>query len=550
MPYFVIDQPGTPTIKAPFTAPKTTFGRAENNSVILVADEVSRHHARVEMRDDLIVLVDLNSMNGTYVNGQRVVERILSDKDEIWMGGKCRMVFHDDRACAGHNQTAASVAPASADVDIERVRADMDRLAADMTLIAKQTRDAHGAAPVSSIPPSEADLHAMGRAYRRLAALYKAGTEVSKLIASNADLPTRLSKVLDTAIEVTEAERGFLMLRDETTGALRVHVARKMGRDLQAGSPSMGIAGRAADTGRPVLMRDPERDQEFALRKSIIAQRISSAMCVPLCVEDRVLGSIYVDTRRLGFSFNEEDLELFASVASQSALAVENVRLYERMLNAEKKRAELGRFLSPSVVDAVMREDKDLELGGRKQVVTTLFCDIREFTPLAERLAPTELLELLNEHFTAMVEIIFRLQGTLDKFIGDEIMALFGAPLAYENDAERAVCAAVAMQEKNQELNAGRSSRGQDTFEMGIGIATGEVIAGLLGSPDRMDFTVVGDRVNTARRLCSMAEPGQIVLCEPTYEQVKDRFECRRIGTLALKGKEVPVRAFEVLRRK
>lgn len=550
MPYFLIEQPGAPTIKTPFTAPETTFGRAENNSVILVADEVSRHHARVEMRDDLIVLVDLNSLNGTYVNGQRVVERILSDKDEIWMGGKCRMVFHDDRACAGQDRTAAPVAPASADVDIERVRADMDRLAADMTLIAKQTRDAHGAAPVAPIPPSEADLHAMGRAYRRLAALYKAGTEVSKLIASNADLPTRLSKVLDTAIEVTEAERGFLMLRDETTGALRVHVARKMGRDLQAGSPSMGIAGRAADTGRPVLMRDPERDQEFALRKSIITQRISSAMCVPLCVENRILGSIYVDTRRLGFSFNEEDLELFASVASQSALAVENVRLYERMLNAEKKRAELSRFLSPSVVDAVMREDKELELGGRKQVVTTLFCDIREFTPLAERLAPAELLELLNEHFTAMVDIIFRLQGTLDKFIGDEIMALFGAPIAYENDAERAVCAAVAMQEKNQELNAGRASRGQDTFEMGIGIATGEVIAGLLGSPERMDFTVVGDRVNTARRLCSMAEPGQIVLCEPTHEQVKERFECRRIGTLALKGKEVPVRAFEVLRRK
>jgi adenylate cyclase len=108
-------------------------------------------------------------------------------------------------------------------------------------------------------------------------------------------------------------------------------------------------------------------------------------MCVPLRIEDRVLGSVYLDTRKIGHRFTEEDLELFATLAAQSALAIDNARLYERMVEAEKKRANLGRFLSPAIVDMVMREDTRLELGGAKRTVTTMFCDIRGFTPMAER---------------------------------------------------------------------------------------------------------------------------------------------------------------------
>lgn len=546
MPYFMIEQPGVPIIRAPLRGSETTLGRAEDNSIILVADEVSRHHAKVVARANRFLIIDLNSLNGTYVNGQRVIERTLTDRDEIWLGSKCKLVFHDDRAVDNQSKVADEGDQyVSTDVDVDSIRADLDRLGRNMTLLGKTTAGPiqveTGQGLVAGL-----ELQELGRAYARLASLYKANTEVSKLIASNAELPDRLSKVLDVAIEVTGAERGFIMLRDEQTGALRVHTARKMGQDLQAGSPSMGIAGRAAETGKPVLMRDAQRDREFAGRESIIRQRISSAMCAPLNVEDRILGSIYVDTRKPDFSFTEQDLELFASVASQSALAVDNVRLYRRMIEAEKKRATLGRFLSPSVVETIMTEDKEPELGGRKQTVATLFCDIRGFTPLAERLAPGDLLYLLNEHFTAMVEIVFKFQGTLDKFIGDEIMALFGAPLSHEDDPERAVCTAVEMQLKNRELNQTRTIRGQPVFEMGIGIATGEVIAGLVGSPQRMDFTVVGDRVNTARRLCSLAAPGQIIICETTRQHLDDRFLCRRIGTVALKGKELPVRAFEV----
>jgi adenylate cyclase len=428
--------------------------------------------------------------------------------------------------------------------DLNRIRAEMARVGNNMTLMGNQASAATLIQEPTTAPQATADdLVAMSRAYRRVAALYEAG---QKLIASEFDLSKRLADALDTAIEVMEAERGFVLLRDEGSGGLQVMLAREMGRHLEASSPSMGIAGRAAIDGEPVLMN--EQDDEFAGRESIITQRIASAMCVPLQVEGRILGSIYLDTRRPDKKFTTEDLELFSSLAAQSAVAIENVQLYERMVEAEKKRANLGRFLSPGVVETVMAQESELQLGGQKRVVATLFADIRGFTPLSERLPATELVDLLNEHFTAMTDIVFEHQGTLDKYNGDEVMALFGAPIGAGDDARRAVLAGLAMQEQCEALNIKRAAEGKPRVTVGIGIDTGEVIAGYIGSPKRLDFTVVGDHVNTARRFCSLAEPGQVVVGESTYKAVKDLVKVRVIGTVMLKGKETPVQAYEIMR--
>ena len=550
MSYLIIEQPGVATISVPLSKRVLSLGRAEDNDVVLVADEVSRHHATLTRQPEGVVLRDLGSLNGTYVNRKQIEDKVLSNEDEIWFGSKCRIRFHEDLAAQRTRLTVPVENRPESDstlaLNIERIRADMDRVGNSMTLIGKQARGKDLSTTALKAASGE-DIAAMGRAYRRLSGLYRASNEVSKLVASNADLPARLAKVLDTAIEVMEADRGFVMLKRGGDGELEVSVARQMGKDLTAGSPSMGIAHKAADTAEPVLMGGGERDSYFSARESIIVQQISSAMCVPLKVEDRVLGSIYVDTRRTGHTFEEEDLELFASMASQSALAVENMRLYEQALEMERKRAALGRFLSPGIVDEIMKEDTTLELGGRKQSVTTMFCDIRGFTPLAERMDPGGLVAMLNEHFTAMVGIVFEHEGTLDKYIGDEIMAVFGAPLQQEDDAERAVRAAVAMRAKCTELNALRLQEGRPTFEMGVGIASGEVIAGYIGAPERMEFTVVGDQVNVARRLCSVAQPGQVVIGSATYEQVKGLIESKPLGSVSLKGRELPVEAHEIL---
>jgi adenylate cyclase len=254
-----------------------------------------------------------------------------------------------------------------------------------------------------------------------------------------------------------------------------------------------------------------------------------------------------VDSRRGDIVFHEEDLELLQAMANQSAMAIENVRLYQRMLETEKKRANLSRFLSPAIVDMLMTEKAEVQLGGQKRPVTILFCDVRGFTPISEGLAPDRLVELLNEYFANMTEIIFEHRGTLDKYIGDSVMGLFGAPVSQGEDAVLAVRAGLAMQARNQALNAERVQRGLPPFDIGIGINTGEVFTGYIGSPKRMDFTVIGDHVNVASRLCSIAPAGKVIIGEATYELIKDLVDVRSAGTPVLKGKTEQINAYEVI---
>jgi adenylate cyclase len=197
-------------------------------------------------------------------------------------------------------------------------------------------------------------------------------------------------------------------------------------------------------------------------------------------------------------------------------------------------------------VDKIMSEEKAVELGGQRARVSTLFCDIRGFTNTAERISPVELVALLNEYFTAMTEIIFQYQGTLDKYVGDEIMAIFGAPVAIENDALAAVSAAIAIQTLNAELNEVRRSQGRTVIQLGIGIDSGEVTAGYFGSPMRMEYTVMGDRVNTASRFCGLAQAGQIIVGEETWRSIEGKVSGHHIGAVRLKGKELEVNAYAV----
>lgn len=541
MPQLIVEQPGVPPMTVDLTRSETRFGRAEDNEIVLVADEVSRYHAKIRLVRERTVLDDLKSLNGTYVNRQRIVERVLSNRDEVWFGSKCRATFHDDPPDVLEKRKNDRPKSAIAD-DLDKVREEMDNVTASMTMVARPV----GGRPTVQVPaPADAqqlEVEKMGRAFRRLDALYKA----SNIMASDFDLQKRISDVLDLAMEVTGADRGFLMLREGNDDTLKVQLARGMGQELEGNSPSMGIARRAAIDGEPVLMADSGADQQFGGRESIIRQRIVSAMCVPLNIEDRILGSLYVDSRRSGAQFDVADLDLFQAMANQSAMAIENVRLYEQMVESEKKRANFGRFLSPAVVELVMNEAEDVVLGGQKLPVTTMYCDIRGFTPLSEGLKPGQLVELLNEHFTAMTQIIFENQGTLDKFIGDEVMALFGAPISSGRDAANSVRAAIAMQRKNAELNQVRAAHNLPTFQVGIGINTGDVFAGFIGSPDRLDFSVIGNDVNVAARFCSVAKPGQIIIGEATYALVKDVVEANSVGTPVLKGKSEPVEAFEV----
>jgi adenylate cyclase len=205
------------------------------------------------------------------------------------------------------------------------------------------------------------------------------------------------------------------------------------------------------------------------------------------------------------------------------------------------------RYVAREVVEEVLKDPEQLTLSGERREVTVLFCDIRGFTPLAERLTPEQVVSLLNEFYTLMIETTFKHDGTLDKFIGDAVMAVFGAPIAHPDHAIRAIKTALDMQSGVAELNERRTAVGKEPIRVGIGVNLGEVVAGTVGTEDRMEYTVIGDSVNLAARLESNAKPGRILISQHTYERVQDLVKAMPLGSLKVKGKEEEVEVYEVV---
>jgi len=210
------------------------------------------------------------------------------------------------------------------------------------------------------------------------------------------------------------------------------------------------------------------------------------------------------------------------------------------------KRA-FSRYVAREVVEEVLKDPDSLHLKGERREVTILFCDIRGFTTMSEHLDPERVVSLLNDFYTVMIDITFKHDGTLDKFLGDGIMAIFGAPIAHPEHALMSVRAALAMQEGIEALSASRVSRGHEPLAVGIGINAGEVVAGTVGTEDRMEYTVIGDNVNLASRLGSNAKPGQILVSHRIWELVKETFDVQTRGPLRVKGKDEEIEVFEVI---
>jgi adenylate cyclase len=205
------------------------------------------------------------------------------------------------------------------------------------------------------------------------------------------------------------------------------------------------------------------------------------------------------------------------------------------------------RYVAREVVEEVLKDPEQLALTGERREVTVLFCDIRGFTTLSERLSPEQVVSLLNEFYTLMIETTFKHDGTLDKFIGDAVMAVFGAPIAHPDHAIRAIRTALDMQSGVAELNERREAAGKEPIRIGIGVNVGEVVAGTVGTEDRMEYTVIGDSVNLAARLESNAKPGRILISQHTYERVQDLVKADSLGSLRVKGKEEEVEVYEVV---
>jgi adenylate cyclase len=298
---------------------------------------------------------------------------------------------------------------------------------------------------------------------------------------------------------------------------------------------------RKAIEDRVAVLSENVADEEAG------ASGVESALCAPLLgSQGTVLGIIYLDNLGAKHSFSAEDLDFFTAFAGMAAVAIENGQLVERMRREAVVLSNFQRYFAPDLARQIAGQEGEIQLGGDKRPAVVLFSDIRGFTPLSERMSPDEIATLLTDYFTHMVEVVFTYGGTLDKFMGDALMALWGAPIFREDDADRAVKAAIVMQQALARLNEIWRRQGRPELSVGIGINTGEVFAGNIGSVLRLEYTVIGDAVNTASRLCSEAGPGEILIAEPLYAALRWRPPVSALTPWPLRGKARPVPVYRI----
>lgn len=506
-------------------AQKVAIGRHPAQDIQLLDRVVSKEHAVIEKQGDIYFVMDTGSRNGTFVNGTQLVQsHQLTDGDEITVGSTSFIYTESD--------------PSQSVVERVTFHEELDS--------AIRTRFRTGKLLGGFVPESQIDdVEILRVDYEKL----RIANELSYALSLEFDRDRLLHKILDRAFSIFKCDRGVILLRNEATGDYVPTAARL--RENESSAENIRISEtillEVIDGRQAILSSDAMLDSRFAGSHSIIMEGIRSTMCVPLLYEDRLLGIIHLDSLIQSNAFSEKDLHLLSGFARQAAIALEHANLVNQIRHEALVREQLGRLLPPHLVEEVVEGRMDISKGGSEAKVTVLFADIRGFTSMAEQIPPQEIVTVLNEYFEIMVDIIFKFGGTLDKFVGDELMAIWGAPFEGEDDSKNAVQAAIEMQGALDEFNDTRRMEGLAPIHIGIGLNTGEAVAGYMGSTRSMSYTVVGDMVNTASRICSLAGPGQTVISGATLRDVHQPPKVKALPPTMVKGKREPIEIHLVL---
>jgi adenylate cyclase len=515
-----------------------TLGRAVTSDVPVYDPTVSRRHAELSLTNDGVRIRDLGSSNGTFVNGARVTETNVVDGDIVTFGKVGFKVVEVTPPIAG-GMVPEQVGPAA-------------KPPPDATIVRQVAVSADGELEqqVVSRPSGASHLKLEGesleeRQARKLSLLL----EISKELSKQQDVNKLLEKVVDITFQVMNVDRVSILMCEGEVQELVPRVSKnRLGDAGGSRHVPQSIARRAVDERLAILTDNAAADERFK-GKSIVLQSVRSAMCTPLMGSNgTVLGIIYVDNLTATNSFSDEDLEFLIAFSGIAAVAIENNQLNDRVRREAVMLSNFQRYFAPDLASQIASQEGVVQLGGTKRPVVVFFSDIRGFTPMSEEMSPDEIATLLTEYFTEMVEIVFEHGGTLDKFMGDAIMALWGAPLSRDDDADRAIQAAIEMQGVLDELNDKWAEEGRRRVQIGIGINFGEVFAGNIGSDRRLEYTVIGDAVNTASRLCAQAGPGEILITEPLYRSLKQPPQVETLAPLQLKGKAQAVPLYRVKR--
>ena len=526
MPFKLISTEGEQTFELR-SGGTLVVGRALSSDIPVLDPTISRRHAEVTWDDTGVHVKDLGSSNGTFLNGVKVEAAKLSPGDIITFGKvpfRLKEITGDVRPSA--QNTPSSFGPA---------------VATGATIVrALPVRDSRQ--PFAARRPSNPETGALEETTpvrdhhekneQKLALLL----EVSKGLTSAVDVDALLEKIVGEVYKILDVDRVAILLVDDKQ-ELQPKIARDKRGTTAGKMVPQSIVRKVVEEKVAILSDNTLEDQRFG-GQSIVMQRVRSAMCGPLIgSEERVLGVLYVDNLTTAHRFSEEDLEFLIAFAGIAGVAIENSQFADRIRRETLARSNFERFFAPGLAARIASSPDAVKLGGEKRQVAVLFSDIRGFTALSETMTPEEIASLLSEYFTEMVECVFRNNGTLDKFIGDAVMAQWGAPIGEPDDADRAMRAAMEMMTALDELNARWRAAGRQELAIGIGLNFGEAFAGNIGSERRLEFTVIGDTVNTASRLCSAADAGEILLSDDFRRALREPPPLDERTPIELKGK-------------
>ncbi len=545
-----------------------SIGRAKENHVVLNDRRVSRRHAHLVAEPGSFKIVDgfvengemKRSVNRVFVNGIPQLEKKLESGDQIIIG-ESKLNFETMQTAPSKLDpvtekkiSVAAVAPLG-ETEVVPTGVNYDDKPLGHTQMQISANEIIGSRSNLSIETGIAtpeEIKELRRKAKALDLLY----EMSKTLGTVFDLKEIFVKATDLIFRGTPAERVVALLADETVDgkildySLYPIATRARDAKLEAASEELTISRtitlKVMREKVALLSQDAKTDEQFRGAESIVTQGVRSTICAPLITESNVHGVVYADRFDPFSAFSQDDLELISAVAAQTAMVVETVKAHNRLAREEVARANYSRFMPEYVVKQLLNNPNSFKLGGVNQTVTILFADIRGFTAFAERETPEKVVKLLNRYFSLMSEIIFAHGGTLDKYIGDGLMAIFGAPNASPEDAKNALKAAITMQMQLQTLNKELESEGFQRINVGIGLHTGEAVIGYIGSDRRSEYTAIGDTVNIASRLESNATGGQILVSEATARAGGNIFTFIPQESLNVKNRVQPVSLFEV----
>jgi len=578
--------PPNPPKRFETTSSHIVFGRkprdGQHIDVDLYPDDyVSHVHARLTYGDDEFWIEDLGSENGTWIN-----DRKIEGKTRVALGSNIRLGYTiiiiereaqvsdniDARVSASDKTSineSVGISPPSAlssspdmpfssrserpsEIDISVVNESCPE-----TGSTEASDTFAGPAPEGTItsikdaatPPFSAiEGERVDDSQRQVWHKLKALNNFIQALGTDTTIES-LGQLLIQELRnaIPNAQRGALLLPDEN-GKLLLKAHWPPGEH----SVSMTFVDRAFKRREAFIWTasQPSESTIDDAPQSAIYYDVQSAIYLPLLAGEELLGVMYVDNYFIREAFSLTDFELLRAISNQVAMFLRDHVLMKDLQREELLRSNLLRQYSPKVADKILKKCGQLQRGGEEvDPVTILVSDVRGFTALSSKMEPNDLVYAINEMFDAFVPIISDLDGVVDKYVGDSVLAVFGSPENDPHQWEKAVQAAVRMQDAMRMLGEGRKIRRLPVFKVGIGIHTGKVIHGFIGSSERIEFTVIGDTVNRAARFCDGAGPGQIVISKKVFERVYNIVEVDPVTIVSKHpDKEPDMQAFLVKR--